>query len=265
MFVAAPSIEYGPTKVALWTYFDTDQSVEGTTLYMDPDSADYMEWVWEIPINPRTVSVGYVTTGPAVKSKRERRLSVEEIFSEELRKFPRFEALQQSGAPAKINTTSFRCRVHKNVAGPNWLIVGEAASMVDPITSNGVTAALRHAAEASSLILKYREGNKLPLLARFCYSRRILDMARFFNDGIEKIVYQSPVRNRIGLPQSGTVYTSPAWSMNVVYARLKPSGLFRTLFLGSVLSFFRASAWALYQFCIMSGSNRNSAKTSAVE
>jgi hypothetical protein len=31
--------------------------------------------------------------------------------------------------------------------------------MVDPITSNGVTAALRHAAEASSLILKSIDQN----------------------------------------------------------------------------------------------------------
>ena len=45
--------------------------------------------------------------------------------------------------------TSFRSRAYAGVAGTNWLIAGEAASMVDPITANGVTAALRHAAEAS--------------------------------------------------------------------------------------------------------------------
>jgi menaquinone-9 beta-reductase len=247
-----PAIEYGPIKVAVWTYFSADQSVEGTTLYMDPDRSDYLEWIWEIPINPKTVSIGYVTTGAAMKLKRERGLSVEGIFYEQLKKFPRFETLLHSSAPGAMNTTSFRCRVHKNVAGPNWMIAGEAASMVDPITSNGVTAALRHAAEASNLILKYRRRSELPFHARFCYSRRILDMAKFFNDGIEKIVYQSPVRNRIGLLRSGTVYTSPAWSMNVVYARLKPRGLFRTFLLGSVLALFRAGAWVLHQFCSMS-------------
>jgi menaquinone-9 beta-reductase len=260
-----PAIEYGPIKVAVWAYFSADQAVEGTTLYMDPDSSDYLEWIWEIPINPTTVSVGYVTTGPMMKLKRERGLSVQEIFSEQLKKFPRFETLLQSGATDEMNTTSFRCRVHKRVAGPNWLIAGEAASMVDPITANGVTAALRHAAEASALILKYRKRGRLPLHARFCYSRRILDMAKFFNDGIEKIVYQPTVRNRIGLAKSGTVYTSPAWSMNVVYARLKPRGLFRTFFLGSVLAFFRASAWLLYQFCSMSAPHRESTQSPAAE
>ena len=71
-------------------------------------------------------------------------------------KFPRFEPLLQAGAKSRLNVTSYRCRVHTGAAGTNWLIAGEAASMVDPITANGVTAALRHAAEASRLILKYR-------------------------------------------------------------------------------------------------------------
>lgn len=121
--------------------------------------------------------------------------------------------------------------------------------MVDPITANGVTAALRHAAEASALILKYRRSGRLPLPARFAYSSRILQMAKFFNDGIEKIVYQPPVRNRIGMGSSGTVYTSPAWSMNVVYARLKPEGVWSTFLLGSILWLFRASASVFYQLC----------------
>ena len=74
-------------------------------------------------------------------------------------------------------------------------------------------------------------------------------MAKFFNSGIEKIVYEPPVRDRIGMGRSGTVYTSPAWSMNVVYARLRPKGIFSTFFLGSILGLFRASAWLFYQFC----------------
>jgi hypothetical protein len=74
-------------------------------------------------------------------------------------------------------------------------------------------------------------------------------MAEFFNEGVETIVYQSAVRSRIGVPRAGTVYTSPAWSMNVVYARMKPRGIVSTFLLGLFLGAFRASAWILYQFC----------------
>ena len=148
-----------------------------------------------------------------------------------------------------VHVTSFRCRVYVDSAGPNWLIAGEAASLVDPMTSNGVTAALRHATEAAALIVKFRDRGELALRARKAYSARILQTAKFFNEGIEKIVYETPVRNRIGVGRSGTVYTSPAWSMNVVYARLKPKGIFSTYLLGFLLGWFRGSAWLLYQFC----------------
>jgi flavin-dependent dehydrogenase len=246
-----PTIQFGPAKVAFWTYFPVTESIEGTTLYMEPKPSEYLDWVWEIPISADVVSVGYVSTGATTKAKRERGLSVENIFRQQLMKFPRFESLLPTSAqkPLDLHVTSYRCRVHTKVAGPNWLIAGEAASMVDPITANGVTAALRHAAEASSMIVKYRKRGKLPLRKRFSYGRRILQMAKFFNSGIEQIVYEPPVRACIGIGRAGTVYTSPAWSMNVVYARLKPNGIFSTFLIGSVLGFFRASAWVFYQIC----------------
>jgi flavin-dependent dehydrogenase len=233
----------------MWNYFPVSDSVEGTTLYLDPKPAEYLDWVWEIPISPDMVSVGYVTTGAATKAKREQGLSVEDIFREQLMKFPRFEPLLREGAVNPACVTSFRSRVHAGTAGPNWLIAGEAAAMMDPITANGVTAALRHAAEASALILEYRKRGELPLSARASYSRRILQMAKFFNGGIEKIVYEPPVRNRIGVPRAGTVYTSPAWSMNVVFARMKPRGIVATFLLGLFLGVFRVSAWMFYQLC----------------
>jgi menaquinone-9 beta-reductase len=244
-----PTIQQGPAKVAIWTYFAVLEAVEGTTLYMDPQPSEYLDWLWEIPINPQTASVGYVTTGAAIKSKREQGLSVDSILREQLARFPRFASLMQNGNLGAVSVTSFRSRIHRHVAGPNWLIAGEAASMVDPMTANGLTAALRHAAEAAALILRFHQQNHLPLRARLAYSSRIVEMASFFNSGIERIVYEPAVRSRIGLERSGTVYTSPAWTLNLLYSRLKPRGLISTGLFGLLLKLFRASAWVLYQIC----------------
>ena len=244
-----PSLQYGPTKVAIWAYFKVPQQVEGTTLYMDPVPTEYLEWIWEIPVSPDTLSIGYVAPGVMLKAQREDGRSVEDIFRQQLGKFSRFEPLLQAEAFGPVNVTSFRCRVHPESAGPNWLIAGEAASLVDPMTSNGFTAALRHAAEAAALILKFRSRGELPRRARKAYSRRILQTAKFFNEGIEKIIYEPVVRNRIGLSSAGTVYTSPAWSMNVIYARLNPTGAFSTFLLGGMLGLFRISASILYWWC----------------
>jgi hypothetical protein len=134
------------------------------------------------------------------------------------------------------------------VAGPNWLIAGEAASMVDPITANGVTAALRHAAEASELILKYRKRGTLPLK----YSLTATGSCRWQSSlTVEKnkTVFEPTVRDRIGVGRAGTLYTSPAWSMNVVYSHLRPRGSLTTFLLNSFLGFFPASAWIFYQCC----------------
>jgi menaquinone-9 beta-reductase len=244
-----PLLQYGPTKVALWNYFRVVQQVEGTTLYMDPMPEEYLEWIWEIPVSPDTVSVGYVVPGSVLKSKHEAGGSVEDVFRRQLMRFPRFEPLLAEGVLGALNVTSFRCRVCLDSAGPNWMIAGEAAALVDPMTSNGVTAALRHAAEAAALVLKFRARGELPRRARQAYSRRILQTAKFFNEGIEKIIYEPRVRNRIGLSTAGTVYTSPAWSMNVVYARLRPAGMFTTFLLGAMLGFFRISASIFYWCC----------------
>lgn len=244
-----PSLQYGPTKVAIWSYFKVPEQIEGTTLYMDPMPSEYLEWIWEIPVTPDTVSVGYVAPGAAVKVHREGGKSVEDLFRQQLMKFPRFEPLLERGVLDAVSVTSFQCRVYTKSAGPNWLIAGEAASLVDPMTSNGVTAALRHAAEAATLILKFRARGKLPFRARKSYSSRIVQMAKFFNEGIEKIIYEPVVRNRIGLATAGAAYTSPAWSMNVVYARLSPAGLFSTFVLNTILVFFRISASILYRWC----------------
>jgi flavin-dependent dehydrogenase len=243
------AIDFGPPKVALWTYFAVKQAVEGTTLYLDPKPSEYLDWVWEIPIQSDLVSVGYVSTGAATKAKREQGLSVDEIFREQLKKHSHFEPMLIAGPLGALNVTSFRCRAHKGVAGPNWLIAGEAASMVDPMTANGVTAALRHATEAASLILKYRKRGEVPALSRALYSSITLQLAKFFNSGIENIVYEPGVRNYIGMQRAGMVYTSPAWTMNLVYNRLRPKGVVSTFLFNAAISFFRWSASVFYQFC----------------
>jgi menaquinone-9 beta-reductase len=250
-----PVYEYGPHKVAMWDYFTVPDSIEGTTLHADGAGPPYMEWVWQIPIHPNTISVGYVSPGDAVKEKRQRGLSVREIFAAQLERFRDLQGLLHDPAHGSPRTTSFRCRIFAGIAGPNWLVVGEAAAMVDPMTSNGVTAALRHAAEASRLIIRYRNRTSIPRLPAAMYSQRVLSLARFFNSGIENVLYDWPVRNRIGPFNAGDLYTIPAWSMNVVYSRLRPQGLVKTTLLRLLLASLRHSLGAFHWFCKRSQSS----------
>jgi flavin-dependent dehydrogenase len=243
------AVEYGPAKVAVWAYFPVSDPIEGTTVYVEPESREYLDWIWEIPISTGVVSVGYIATGAAVKAKRDRGFTVKEIFRHKLTKFPRFESLLETATLDELNVTSFRSRVHLGVAGPNWLITGEAACMMDPITANGVTAALRQAEESCGLILKYRKRRKLSLRARISYSSRVAQLAGFFISGAENLVYQPQVRNRLGMGSSASTYISPAWGINALYAHCKPNGLFSTMLLGFLMEFSRACQWILYRCC----------------
>jgi hypothetical protein len=117
------------------------------------------------------------------------------------------------------------------------------------MTSNGVTAALRTAAEASSLIVRAARRGHLPYVARRLYSKRVGDLGRFFNCGIEKVIYDRAVRARFGVLAAGRLYTVPAWVMNAVYSRLGPPGPVATVVFGLALNCFRAASAVLNLLC----------------
>ena len=241
------AVAYGPRKVAIWAYFDTEDWVEGTTLYLLSPAGEYMEWIWEIPISPGVSSIGYVAPGSKVKIQRARGLSNGQLLSEQMQRFTRLSSLVRDGPPERLAVTSFLCRTYSGVCGPNWIIVGEAASQSDPITGNGVTAALRHAAEASALICKYRQRDSIPALARTAFNLRVLGVGRFFNSLIEKFFYQPPLRALLGLFGTARTYTVPAWLTNLMYSRVRPRRLLGTVLFCSALVAMRAVAWAAFR------------------
>jgi flavin-dependent dehydrogenase len=236
-----PSVAYGPRKVAVWAHFSTPEWVEGTTLYMLSPEGEYMEWIWEIPIRAGTSSIGYIAPGSKVKSQRAHGLANEEILAGQMSKFARLASLTP---PERVAVTSFLCRTYVGVCGPNWIIVGEAASQSDPITGNGVTAALRHATEASAMICKYQRRESFPALARVAYNMRVLGVGRFFNSLIEKMFYETSLRSRLGLFGVARAYTVPAWLTNLVYSRVRPKRLLGTVLFCTALVAIRATVWA---------------------
>jgi hypothetical protein len=125
--------------------------------------------------------------------------------------------------------------------------VGEAASQSDPITGNGVTAALRHAAEASALICRYQERGTIPALARTAYDMRVSGLGRHFNSLIEKFFYQPSLRDQLGLFATARTYTVPAWTTNLLYSRLRPRRMVGTLAFCAALIAVRAAAWGLFR------------------
>ena len=168
-----PKVEYGPRKVCLWTYFDMQPRDIRTTFYGDTAAAEYVAWIWEIPITPERTSVGCVMSVERLRSERNLGKTTGEILRGELLRYARFNAL--ASPPAVLDTTacSYRSYVHTRVSGPNWFLAGEAASLPDPLTANGVTAAFRHGLDSTALIVNAFDRGEVSRRERYPVTRRM--------------------------------------------------------------------------------------------
>ncbi len=239
LFAKAFSIgksEYGRQKVCLWTHFERESHSEGTVFHVD-NSLKYLSWIWEIAITPTKVSVGYIMPADELRELRKSGQSVRQILAEALIKHERFAPLLAEQPDYEVSTCSYRSYVNEYACGPNWFIVGEAASMPDPLTSNGVTAALRHAQAATHFMQKASDADRLSTLQQQLYNRDILQLAQALNRSIETALYDWPIRQQLGLSHAVDIYVMFGYVANALYSKWEPQGwvgvaLFKSYLIG---------------------------------
>lgn len=235
-----PIVEYGRQKVCFWTYFDCEPLDAGTTFFLD-SRQPYLSWVWDIPITPQRTSVGLVVAAESVQADRRRGRSPKDILTDALTPYERFAEGLRSQPGFKVQATSFQPYVTSRVCGPNWLMVGEAASMPDPLTGNGFTSGMRHARWAARVILRAGTQSELTAGDRRWFSRHVHRLGHSFNSHIERVIYQPPVRRGLGMYRATIAYTSFAFFMNALYTRFDPTGRVAMAIFGGV--FAAARVW----------------------
>ena len=240
---------YGQQKVAFWTYFWSAPRSEGTTFYGNTVGDDYLAWIWEIPISPRQLSVGCVMPASKVKEQRQNGLSPKDILWEHLAKYPPLAALTADKEEREILRCSYQSYVSASVTGPNWLMMGEAASVPDPLTGNGVTAAFRHAEEACEIIQASQGRASFSRRHRRAYDARVRGMGCAFNHAIERMLYEAPVRRGLGTMAAQGIYTAFGYPINAIYTRMRPQRKYRTRLLQFVLDGF----WLLMEGSALAG------------
>ena len=213
--------EYGRQKVCLWTHFERESHLEGTVFHVD-NSVKYLSWIWEIAITPTKVSVGYIMPADELRELRKSGQSVRQILAEALIKHERFAPLLASQPDYEVSSCSYRTYVNEYACGPNWFIVGEAASMPDPLTSNGVTAAIRHAQAATHFMQKASDAGRLSTLQQQLYNRDILQLPQALNRSIETALYDWPIRQELSPAYAVTIYAMLAYLANALYSKFQP-------------------------------------------
>ncbi|MDP9419384.1 MAG: FAD-dependent oxidoreductase [Actinomycetota bacterium] len=141
-------------NVAVFQHFDgvrsgVNASDEGDLVLSTHDDG----WVWCIPIGEGSRSVGAVMAARTLGG-RDRR----EVFEDHLARVPLVNGCLP-GAKPRFDTCQVEsdfCYHSERLAGPGWMLVGDAGCFVDPIFSGGVflgMACAMRAAELSSHIL----------------------------------------------------------------------------------------------------------------
>jgi flavin-dependent dehydrogenase len=107
-------------------------------------------WIWYIPVHRNVISVGFVTQRQILKQKLKDKIGDQRrLYLDELAACPEIKGLLDGAHPIRLSPDqtqdvcviqdwSYNCR---QMAGPGWAMVGDAAGFVDPILSSGVMLA----------------------------------------------------------------------------------------------------------------------------
>lgn len=105
-------------------------------------------WVWAIPIWPDTISVGAVMPKSALRGREPA-----DVFADHVSRQERVVTrLTGTTEPDEVRIETDYCYYSDTVAGPGWLLSGDAACFLDPIFSGGVCLATVTGTEAGHAI-----------------------------------------------------------------------------------------------------------------
>ncbi len=140
-------------NVAIWRYFEGTESLEGrakgNTLVENMSDG----WIWVIPLNNGTTSVGWVTPAASAGGRKQ----LEAVYEEMIQNSVETKRLLRNARPVTdFQTAKDWSYIARKAYGPGFLIVGDAAGFVDPMFSTGVfigMSAARLAAKAIGAVL----------------------------------------------------------------------------------------------------------------
>jgi flavin-dependent dehydrogenase len=181
-------------------------STERTHTFID----SYLNgWAWSVPLSAtRRQCTVMVDAGLTTVSKA----GLGTLYRAELRKavsiHDRLAAARQVGAPWGCDASLYRC---ERAADSRALLVGDAASFIEPLSSAGVKKALASAWRAA-------------VVANTVLSKpEMLDVATAFHDRRERWLYEECVRASTPFfARAAEVYHHPFWSIRASY-QAKPS------------------------------------------
>ncbi|MEU4116043.1 NAD(P)/FAD-dependent oxidoreductase [Kitasatospora sp. NPDC028055] len=126
-------------NVAVWTYFDNCERLQGdeyTNILIEGLDEG---WFWAIPLDKGTISVGYVTRSSEANKDGQ---SLEDLFRSEAQRTTKLKRmLTNANQAAGWRTARDWSYTSHTFHGDGWVCVGDSAAFVDPLFSTGVALA----------------------------------------------------------------------------------------------------------------------------
>ncbi|MCP4221929.1 MAG: hypothetical protein GY773_01125 [Actinomycetia bacterium] len=163
-----------------------------------------------------------------------------DIYALHVKAIPALRRLAAKVPPVELEATTYTPYQHRRTIGPNWLLVGDCSAVVDPLTSNGVTGALRHAEQAGRIISAALDQRKLHRHQAWAFNATAPTAASSINTAIEAFLYRPDIRQRVGLQPAVTLYAGTGVITNSLYAKLNPITLPRSMACSAMLTTSRA-------------------------
>lgn len=148
-------------QYAVHTWFD---GLDRKALAVDKDQADYIfihflpvtdTWVWQIPITDTVTSIGVVSQKSRFQQYDGDR---EKFFWDTVASRPELlDVLKNCDQVKPLKTEGDYSYGMRQIAGDNFVLIGDAARFVDPIFSSGVSVALNSARIAAADIVAAAE------------------------------------------------------------------------------------------------------------
>lgn len=213
----------GQQMVSLYRRHKHHYDGQGTRLYL-VDLGEHLVWVWNIHISSETTDIGMVLPAELYKSLSangnngsKNGKKKDDIYWEILQKVELLsEFADQSRISGPLYVCSFQNTMAQTSTGNNWLAVGETAYVIDPISSGGVTVALRSGKFASSILDEALSKGQtdLPVRLRKYYHRRLSIQVRFVNSALNDLYHFRKLWNRIGMPIYVRLLVLPQFHIN---------------------------------------------------
>jgi flavin-dependent dehydrogenase len=215
---------FGARKVVVRARFPHVYDGLGTRVRTD-DSLTEPAWIWDISISPTVTDIGIVVTEADFLRLRRRFRTLRELFLNQVRKHADLAWLPPLVAEdTKFWTCSFQNAVAERSHGSNWIAVGEAAFVVDPILSSGFTASLRTGLLAADLIRDAlaRRGNVLCPNKRRIYHAKTAAQVETVNRLIEVLWYRGRLRDHYPLALNVLSILAVNFNLNHLHTRWVP-------------------------------------------